>query len=381
MARKGKVLNNLGRPKLLRKEIPTGEALVGVVLLLLIVWMGIWLGDQRTNYDPGERDIETSLLVAQSVEDNLYRIPLKRWRDPSLGDVGAAPVELGPFPPSILEGGWRTSSTPKVFVPENLYEKINGQAEQYLKFGFEDLTVVELEHPGEGCAVDVFLYDQGSFEGSLGVYGNQRGDKDVMELAGVRYSPHSMGAIGMIGETFFHVTGDSSGPAIDDMTQRVVEALAGHGQVGEVPSGFRKLSKDLGIPFAQIGYQPVNAFQYRFAERFWFGKADASSDERIFIHEADSTGEAEALFKRLKGELLADYKAVSAEADEVLLQHNFLETFFYLMRQGEMVFGIERAPEQESAALAMARLQDSFIGREEAGVEGGHYADGEGGEY
>ena len=146
MARKGKVLNNLGRPKLLRKEIPTGEALVGVVLLLLIVGMGVWLGEQRTNYDPGERDIETSLLVAQSVEDNLYRIPLKRWRDPSLGEVGAAPMEPGPLPSSILEGGWRTASTPKVFVPDNLYEKINGQAEQYLKFGFEDLTVVELEH-------------------------------------------------------------------------------------------------------------------------------------------------------------------------------------------------------------------------------------------
>ena len=142
MARKGKVLNNLGRPKLLRKEISSAEAWVGVLLLISIVGMGVWLRGQRTNFDPGERDIDTALLVKQSVEDNLYRTPLKRWRDPSLGGGEAAPVDVGPFSPSILAGGWTSPSTPKVFVPDNLYEKINGQAEQYLKFGFEDLTVV-----------------------------------------------------------------------------------------------------------------------------------------------------------------------------------------------------------------------------------------------
>lgn len=381
MARKGKVLNNLGRPKLLRKEIPTGEALVGVLLLLSIVGMSVWLRKQRTNYDPGERDIETALLVEQSVEDNLYRIPLKRWRDPSLGGGESAPIDVGPLPTEILAGGWTSPSTPKVFVPENLYEKINGQAEQYLKFGFEDLTVVELEHPEEGCAVDVFLYDQGSFEGSLGVYGNQRGDKDVAELEDVRYSPHAMGAIGMCGEIFFHVTGDSATPAVEEMTQRVVAALSKSEGEDVIPPGFRRLNEDLGVPFAQIAYQPVNVFQYRFAERFWFGKPDAASDERLFIHEADSASAAEALFDKLHEELLADYKSIPTEAGEVLLQHNFLDTFFCLMREGEMVFGVERAPAQEDAALAMARLQESFAGGQVVGEEGGYYADEIGGEY
>jgi len=381
MARKGKVLNNLGRPKLLRKEISSAEAWVGVALLLLIIGMGVWLGEQRSNYDPGERDIDTALLVEQSVEDNLYRTPLKRWRDPSLGGVDAAPVELGPFSPSILEGGWRSASTPKVFVPDNLYEKINGQAEQYLKFGFEDLTVVELEHPEEACAVDVFLYDQGSFEGSLGVYGNQRGDKDVAELEGVRYSPHPMGAIGMSGEVFFHVTGDSATSAVQEMTRRVVHALAERDSERAVPMGFKRLHEGFGIPFGQIRYQPVNVFQYRFAERFWFGRPDASSDERIFVHEAASAEEAEALLVRLRDELIEDYEDVSAGGGEVLLRHKFLETFFCLMRQGEMVFGVERAPGREAALAAVGRLQESICEEGGAAEGGSYYADGEGGEY
>ena len=261
-------------------------------------------------------------------------------------------------------------------VPQHVLRLFSGTQTWSIGAG---LTVVELEHPEKGCAVDVFLYDQGSFEGSLGVYGNQRGDKDVAELEDVRYSPHAMGAIGMRGEIFFHVTGDSATPAVEEMTQRVVEALAQTGQEDVIPPGFKRLHEDLGVPFAQIGYQAVNAFQYRFAESFWFGKPDAASDERLFIHEAESADAAEALFDRLHDELLSDYKAVSSEAGELLLQHNFLDTFFCLMREGEMVFGVERASAQEDAALAMARLQESFA--DEAGEEGGYYADGEGGEY
>ena len=374
-------LEQLGRPKLLRKEISSAEAWVGASLLLLIVGMGVWLRGQRDNYDPAERDLDTALLVEQSVEDDLYRRPLKRWRDPSLGSADDAPADVGPFEPSLLDGGWRVASTPKVFVPENLYEKINGQAEQYLKFGFEELTVVELEHPGEGCAVDVFLYDQASFEGSLGVYGNQRGDRSVSELGDVLYSPHEMGAIGMRGEIFFHVTGDSAGPAVEEMTQRVVASLAKSADGEDTPPGFKRLREDLEIPFAQIRYQPVNVFQYRFAQRFWFGGTGASPDERLFVHEASSVDEAEALFDRLKDELLADYKDVSTGAGEALLQHNFLETFFCLRRQGEMVFGVERAADRAAALAVTERLKESLAGEEEAGEEGGYHADGEGGEY
>jgi hypothetical protein len=163
------------------------------------------------------------------------------------------------------------------------------------------------------------------------------------------------------------------------MTQRVVEALAQAGEEDVIPSGFKRLHEDLGVPFAQIGYQAVNVFQYRFAESFWFGKPDAASDERLFIHEAESADAAEALFGRLHDELLADYKTVPSEAGEVLLQHNFLDTFFSLMREDEMVFGVERASSREGAVLAMARLQESFV--DEAEEEGGYYADGEGGEH
>ena len=381
MAKKGKVLNQLGRPKLLRKEIPVAEAAVGVLLLLCILGMTLWLRAQRTNYDPGERDIDIALLVAQSVEDKLYRQPLKRWRDPSLGDASAAPVDLGPFDGSLLAGGWRSTSTPQTFVPDTLYEKINGQEYQYKKYGFVELKVIELEHPGEGQFLDVFLYDQGTFRGSMGVYEEQRGDKPVVELEGVRYTPNALGAIGMSGPLFFQVTADASAPSIDAMTLRVVQGVASLGLDAAAPKEFKTLNRGLGVPFEGIAYQPTNVFQYRFAEHFWFGHIEGTEEARMFIHTAESSAAAEELFDKLHSELLEDYESLDSASGNALLQHMFLNTYFGLMQSGDMVFGVERHPEREGVQVALERMGDALVGGDEQAGGEGYHGEDEGGEY
>jgi len=378
MAKKGKVINRLGRPKLLRKEIPVTEAAVGVVLLLCILGMTLWLRDQRTNYDPGERDIDIALLVEQSVEDNLYKQPLKRWRDPSLGDAGGAPIQLGPFDPSLLTGGWRSASTPQTFVPDTLYEKINGQAAQYMKFGFVELTVIELEHPGEGRLLDVYLYEQGTFEGSMGVYEEQRGGRQVLEFEDARYTPNALGAIGIKGSLFFHVTGDEPSDSIEAMTRRVIEGLADLDSATPTPPGFEMLTKGLGVPFEAIAYQPVNVFQYRFAQRFWFAELEGTDGARMFVHTAESPAAAGELFDKLQGELLDDYDSQESAPTRALLRHKFLETHFGLMQEGVMVFGVERHPEREGLTSALERLQTALEADDERVLKEGY--DGEGGE-
>lgn len=366
MARRGKVFNRLGRPRLLRKDISSTETVVGLVLLLTISGMIYWLVEQRDNYDPGERDIDIALLVAQSVEDNLYKTPLKRWRDPSLADVGAVPVALGPFDSSLLEGGWRSVSTPQTFEVDTLYEKINGQADQYVKFGFQKLTVIELEHRGTGRFLDLFLYDQGTFEGSLGVYQEQRGGRVTEQLEGVHYTPNTIGAIGMSGRIFFHIIADAPDKAVEVMTRRVVMALATLGQQGAPPTGFEILNSGLGVPFEQIGYQPSNVFQYRFAQHFWFGNLEGTEDARIFVHTARSPSDARQLYDKLLAELVEDYDALESASSHTILQHRFLKTYFGLRHEGISVFGVEKHTQADAVADALLLLKGTLA----AAVEG-----------
>ncbi len=380
MAKKGKIFNRLGRPRLLRKEISFVETGVGVLLLLVILGMGYWLVEQRTNYDPGERDIDIALLVAQSVEDNLYKTPLKRWRDPSLADQISAPVDLGPFDPALLKDGWRSVSTPQIFEVDSLYEKINGQADQYVKFGFQKLTVIELEHATTGRLLDIYLYDQGTFEGSLGVYQEQRGARATEQFEGVHYTPNSMGAIGMSGRIFFHILADEPDRAIETMTRRVVMALARLGQQGAPPSGFETLNRGLEIPFSKIGYQPSNVFQYRFAEHFWFGELEGAEDARIFVHMAISPKDAGELYNKLKAELVEDYEVIESASTHTLLKHNFLGTYLALMHEDAAVFGVEKHPDADGASAALQRLQ-TFLGSEGTTTKNEEDLNGEDGYY
>jgi hypothetical protein len=349
--KKGKVFNSLRRPKLLRKHVPAAEAGVGVVLLLAILGMGAWLVAQRDTYDPAERDISMEILEAQSVEDNLYKAPLKRWREPGLAE--ATVVDLGPFDAGILRGGWTSPVSPQTFTPDTLYEKINGQAEQYLKFGFRELTVIVLEHVGEGIGLDVFLYDQETFANSLGVYEEQRGQKEVRLLGDVHYTPHELGAIGTCGRIFFHITGTRSGPTLDAKTQQVLEAIGTLAVPGEIPEGYELFAKSMGIPFGQIGYAPKNVFQFRFARDFWFARPDAGEDWRYFVHVAGSEGEAEELLERLRDAQAEEYEKV----DDAVLLHPFLKTYFSVHHAGAHVYGVDNYPDREGVGQAISRLK------------------------
>ena len=62
MARKGKVFNRLGRPKLLRKVISRTETVVGAVLLLSIIAM-----TDAMRACPEGVDIATRLKLAQQL--------------------------------------------------------------------------------------------------------------------------------------------------------------------------------------------------------------------------------------------------------------------------------------------------------------------------
>lgn len=357
--RKGKVFNTLRRPKLLRREIPAGERAVGALLLVALAGMAVWLVAQRDRYDPGDRDISMEVLEAQSVEDTLYKAPLKRWRDPGVAET--ATVDLGPFAPGILRGGWSSPGSPQTFTPATLYEKIDGQAEQYLKFEFQRLTVIALEHAKEGIGLDFFLYDQRTFANSLGVYEEQRGEKPVQMLGDVAYTPHALGAIGTSGRLFFHITGTRSGPALESKTRDLLEAIGELVQPGETPEPYRVFAATLGIPFEQIAYEPRNVFQFRFAKEFWFARPDPEADARYFVHVAESPEAAETLFRRLHEAQIEEYEGLEATDQAALYRHPFLETYFALHRSGPYVFGIEHHPERDTIAAAIVRLRDALI--------------------
>ena len=69
--------------------------------------------------------------------------------------------------------GWKQAEKPQVFSPETLYEYINGAADLYLKYDFQDLQVAEYRNEKK-AAVTVEIYRHRSPRHAFGIYSQER---------------------------------------------------------------------------------------------------------------------------------------------------------------------------------------------------------------
>lgn len=79
------------------------------------------------------------------------------------------------FPESGFVAGWKWDGNPEHYAPENLYELINGEAELYHEYGFQELAVLTYYAVSpEDSFFTVSVYDMGTPENAFGVYSSYR---------------------------------------------------------------------------------------------------------------------------------------------------------------------------------------------------------------
>lgn len=370
MAGKERVFNNRKR-KVFRKRIPAREVASSLLLILVLIAAGLWFATRKHVFDASERDIATTILAASSVEDRLYRTPLERWIDPeSAAATPGAPAaqDLGIFPASILEGGWQPSSRLQEFNPDTLYEKINGAAEQYIQFGFQKLHYIAVAKPDSGADISIELYDMGEFQNALGIFAAQRGEGQATVKAGpANYYPTEAGAVGLFGRYYAKLVGNESSSAIQEKAAQLVGQIAALAQSGQdTPKPYLMFSDLLGLPFDAIAYERTDVFQYGFAKDFWFGTRPDAPDSRYYIHEAASEEEADTLYSQLLENHKFDYTVVKEREQDVVLKHNFLNTFLTLSRRGTLILGVDNAADQNAANQGMSALLGVLDATEES---------------
>jgi hypothetical protein len=70
--------------------------------------------------------------------------------------------------------GWSLSEPPQTYLPENLFEYIDGAAESYLSYDFQRLVVGQYKKSDASDALTVEIYDLGSPRNAFGIYGIER---------------------------------------------------------------------------------------------------------------------------------------------------------------------------------------------------------------
>ena len=79
------------------------------------------------------------------------------------------------FPPSKSITHWARDGKPDSYSPETLYELINGEAELYHAYGFQNMSVLSYYSGSvEDTFLTVHIYDMGTPENAFGVYSSYR---------------------------------------------------------------------------------------------------------------------------------------------------------------------------------------------------------------
>jgi len=69
---------------------------------------------------------------------------------------------------------WEFSEEPEMYLPETLFEYINGAAEIYLVYDFQELIVAQFEKKDSPASLTMEIYDMGEVKNSFGIYSAER---------------------------------------------------------------------------------------------------------------------------------------------------------------------------------------------------------------
>ena len=364
MSRREAVFNTR-RHRLLRTDIPLAENLASIVIACALAGVVVWVLAQRDAYDPSARDLPPGLLAKDAPAVEIYNRPLSPWMEPGQAQFGARPA-LGSLPESILDDEWHPVGRVRTFDAENLYEKINGEAEKFLRQGFVSLTYAVLKSVDDGSEIAIELYDQGGVGGSMGIFSEHASGGRVLKQAnGVTFFLTSAGVIGRKGRFFFRVAGDRQSERINEKSLQLAGAFGDLDDSGsdDTPEALALLTKAMGVPAQDVSFQKENVFQFDFTREFWFGRLDEGEGARLFVHIAPDEADASGLLDAIVEEQETDYRTVDSGGDWTTLRHNFLSTYFAIGRHGRFVFGVDNLADRQGVGPLMERF------RERVGIE------------
>jgi hypothetical protein len=211
------------------------------------------------------------------------------------------------------KGEWKLLESVRTFGPDNLYEEIDGEAELFLPYGMQRLTVAVLDRKARpGSEVRLELFRMASPRDAYGIWSQYRyPDQEVLRIPPSEAIVSDTSADVFRGETFVRVRskpGDGSRNDVVGIASEIVALLPGS---GSPPDEARVMDGLPGTVSGSILYQKRAMLGYEclapgFEAKF---SADTSSGHYLLLPPAADGGSGRKA--RLARELPA-YREVNA---------------------------------------------------------------------
>ena len=131
--------------------------------------------------------------------------------------------------------GWDLVVSPDVYLPENLWDLINGAAESYLSYDFVDLHLADYENSG-GTVVHAEIYRHSSPDDAFGIYSSERSPEYDFVQVGVQGYLEEGVLNFFTGQFYVKLYSTGSGEEVQESLRKIGLAVSDHlGQDNDWP--------------------------------------------------------------------------------------------------------------------------------------------------
>jgi hypothetical protein len=187
---------------------------------------------------------------------------------------------------------WNLKIDETVYVPDNLWELIDGAAEAYLAYDFQDLHIGEYTND-KNDIIRVELYRHGDPENAFGIYSSERmPDYQFISIGTEGYT--SFGALNFFTGNYYvkmilSGTSDSGDSLLVELAAKIEDKLNQENSWPDILSCFPEMNR----LFKSEGYSNKNFLGYGFLHSaFTAGYRDDDREFRLFIIRLDDNDEA-----------------------------------------------------------------------------------------
>lgn len=276
---------------------------------------------------------------------------------------GAAGIDIaGILPVPACAEGWAMDGKVVLYDRENLFDRIDGEAELYFPFGFEVLASARYANPEKpGQAVEADVYRMGSLLDAFGLYANYRRRDDAEVKVGAGGTSSSSQLFFYQDRYFVRIqaTGTNSLPRETFLT--CARALSRNLPAGAGPPRELEAFKLPAVEPGSERYVAQSLLGYDFFRRGVIANAVLQGEPlQLFLVPGDSREGARGSFEQYRTYLQASGKKVQVteQTDRVSLSGvDPLYGNIYLEQSGRFIFGAVRFTDLPAARKLVEQLR------------------------
>ncbi len=265
--------------------------------------------------------------------------------------------------------GFVASAPPESFGPDTLFEIINGDADLYLKAGFERLEVLRFNLESDPRAeLTAFSYQMKRHRSAFAVYSVRRGE-DARQSALARFAHrYRKGFFLVHGSYYVEILAADDASRMEAAMNDLATAFIAAHTVEDEPIAELELFPPEGLVPGSMALHPANAFGFDGFTDLFTARYRLNAEPATAFLKPCPSPEAAAGLAAAYQDFLTQYNGVAAPGDPAFPEGRLIrvmDAYTLVFVHGKTVAGAQDAGTPEVAARLALALKDRLIMEEQ----------------